>query len=249
MTQLSRLCPQLARTLRRPAPPDGPTAAAPPDGPTAAGPPHVPAAVAAAAIMAALAGLTACGSSVPSAGRAALSPRASSSPASPTVSSPAAGSRPAAAVAECSVAALRVTLDGGAAGAAAGNSYVPLQFTNTSARSCTLPEYPAVAFASGAAGPPIGAPGSLAKGIRASTIVLARQAIAHSWLQIADAANYPAGSCQPVQAKGLLVSFSGTASAAFLAHPFEACARTIRGSDILDVFPLQAGGATRGTAP
>jgi hypothetical protein len=236
MTQLSRLCPQLARSLRWHAPP--------------AAPPRVPIAAAAVVITVVLAGLTACGSTAPSGGQAAGSPRASTSPAaSPTASSPAAGSRPAAALAECSVSALRVTLDAGAAGAAAGNSYVPLQFTNTSARSCTLPEYPAVAFASGAAGPPIGAPGALAKGAQARTIVLARRAIAHAWLQIATAANYPAGSCRPVQAKGLLVSFAGSASAAFLAHPFEACARTMRGTDVLAVFPVQAGRARRGTAP
>jgi hypothetical protein len=244
MTQLARLCPQLARSLRSHAPP--------------ASPPGVPIAAAAVVITAALAGLTACGSTEPSAGQAAGSPRASTSPAaSPTESSPAspaAGSRPAAALAECSVPALRVTLDGSAAGAAAGSSYVPLQFTNTSARSCTLPEYPAVAFASAAAGPPIGALATLAmgtpaKGARARTIVLARRAIAHAWLQIADTANYPAGSCQPVQAKGLLVSFAGTAPAAFLAHPFEACARTMRNSDVLAVFPVQAGRARRGTVP
>jgi hypothetical protein len=231
MTQLLRLCQKLARALRWHAPP------------------NVPIAAAAVAIAAALAGVTACGSAAPSGGQAAA-PRASTSPtASATASSPAGGSRPAAAVAQCSVSALRVRLDGSAAGAAAGNSYVPLEFTNTSARSCTLPEYPAVAFASGAAGPPIGEPATLAKETHARALVLARQAIAHSWLQIADAANYPASSCRPVRANGLLVSFAGSAAAAFLAYPFEACTRTMPGTEILAVFPVQAGRARRGTAP
>jgi Protein of unknown function (DUF4232) len=257
MTQLSRLCPQWAgprRRLAAPAvlargddPPRPPAVLAGGDDPPR--PPAVATAAAAAAIIAALAGLTACGSAAPG-GQAAASPPASNSPAaSHSASSPTAGSRPAAAVAECSVSALRVRLDGSAAGAAAGNSYVPLEFTNTSARSCTLPEYPAVAFASGAAGPSIGAPAALARGTHPRTIVLAPRALAHSWLQIAAAANYPASTCKPVQAKGLLVSFAGSTPAAFLAHPFEACAAAMRGTDVLAVFPVQEGKANRGSAP
>jgi hypothetical protein len=234
MTQLSRLWAQVARALRWHA------------SPATAG--KVPTAAAAAAIMAALGGLAGCGSAAPGS-QSAASPRGSSPAVSPPVVSPTAGSRPAAAIAQCSALALRVRLDAGAAGAAAGNSYVPLEFTNNTAKTCTLPEYPAVAFASGAAGPPIGAAAALVPGAHARTIVLAPRAIAHSWLQIADVANYPASSCKPVQAEGLLVSFAGSAQAAYLAHPFLACAKAIRGADILDVYPVQAGRAKRGTAP
>jgi len=228
--QLSRLCQQSARALRwhgRPA-----------------GPPGVPIA-AVIAIMTAVAGLAGCGSAAPSGGQGAASPRGSGSP---TVS-PTAGSGPAAALAQCSASALRVRLDGDAAGAAGGNSYVPLEFTNTSAKTCTLPEYPAVAFASAASGPPIGGAAALAPGTHARTTVLPPRAVAHSWLQVAAVANYPASSCHPVQAKGLLVSFAGSPRAAFVAHPFLACAKTMRGADILDVFPIQGGRAKRGTAP
>lgn len=228
--QLSRLCPQLARALRwrgRPA-----------------GPPGVPMA-AAVAIMTAAAGLAGCGSAAPPGGQGAASPRASRSPAV----SPTAGSRPAAALAQCSALALRVKLDGSAAGAAGGNSYVPLVCTNTSVKTCTLPEYPAVAFASAAAGPPIGGAAALVPAAHARTTVLAPRAFAHAWLQIAAVANYPARSCRPVQAKGLLVSFAGSAQAAFVAHPFLACAKAMRGAEILDVSPIQAGRAKRGTAP
>jgi hypothetical protein len=233
--QLSRLCPQLTRALRWHARP--------------AVPPAVPMAAAAAAIMAALASLSGCGSAAPSAGQGAASPHASSPMASPPVVSPTSGSRPAAAVAQCSAPALRIRLDGSAAGAAAGNYYVPLEFTNTTVKSCTLPEYPAVAFTSDATGPPIGGAAALAPGAHARTTVLAPRAVAHSWLQIADVANYPASTCKPVQAKGLLVSFAGSAQAAFLGHPFLVCAKAMRGTDILYVFPVQTGRAKRGTAP
>jgi hypothetical protein len=231
MMQLSRLCPQLARAFRW----RGRTALA---------------AAAVVATMTVVAGLAGCGSAAPSGGQGASSPRASGSPTvSPSVVSPTSGSGPAAALAQCSAVALRVRLDGSAAGAAGGNSYVPLVFTNTSAKTCTLPEYPAVAFASAAAGPPIGGAAALAPGAHARTTVLAPRAVAHSWLQIAAVANYPASSCRPVQAKGLLVSFAGSPEAAFLAHPFLVCAKAMRGADILDVFPIQAGRAKRGTAP
>jgi hypothetical protein len=192
--------------------------------------------VSVAAGLASIAGLAACGSvAAPPGSQPTAGPRASTGPAS--------------VVATCAASALRVTLDGDAAGAAAGSSYVPLDFANTSSTSCKLPSYPAVAFASGAAGPQIGTPATLENGTHASTIVLAPHGVAHAWLQIVDVANYPAGQCKPVQARGLRVSFTGTDATAFLAHPFQACAKAVHGSDVLAVFPVQAGQAKRGTAP
>jgi Protein of unknown function (DUF4232) len=186
-------------------------------------------------------GLTAMGL----AGMAALAGCGSAAPParSQAASSPSAGS----AAAACNSTAIRVTLDGSAAGVAAGTSYVPLEFTNTTARSCRLPDYPAVSFAAGAAGGRIGAPAAVA-GKRAGTVVLGPHGVAHAWLQIADVANVPAARCQPVQAGGLRVTLAGSATPAFLAHPFQACSAAT-GQDILAVYPLQAGQARRGGAP
>lgn len=149
----------------------------------------------------------------------------------------------------CKTTELQVTLDLAAAGVAAGSSYVPLEFTNASASACTLAGYPAVVFSSGVAGPQIGSAGSAQVSTHTSTLVLAPGGVAHAWLQILDVANYPSGQCKPVQASGLRVSFGGTQTAAYLAHPFQACQNVLRGSDVLAVFPVQPGRARRGTAP
>jgi Protein of unknown function (DUF4232) len=180
-------------------------------------------------------------------------PAPAGGPAGATVSSPAAGSPAAsgastpATVTACATPALRVTLDSSAAGAAAGSSFVPLEFTNASGASCTLAGYPAVAFASGTGGPQIGAAAAAEASTHPATLVLAPGGVAHAWLQIVDVGNYPASQCQPVTAGGLRVGFTG--AAAFLAHPFQACAKTVHGSDVLAVFPVQAGVPQRGTAP
>jgi Protein of unknown function (DUF4232) len=177
-------------------------------------------------------GLTACGSAAAPAGAPAEPGRSASS-----------------ATLACTTPHLRVTLDAGAAGAAAGSSYVPLVFDNASSASCTLGGYPAVTFAAGLAGPQIGTAAALARGIRAATLVLAPGSVAHAWLQILDVASYPASKCKSVQANGLRVALAGTPTAAFLAHPFQTCANGVAGSTVLAVFPVQAGPARRGTAP
>lgn len=199
-----------------------------------------------------------CGSAAaPSAGQAGAASGTSpadtgpsgTSPAGTATSSPATagGSKPA--TVACATSELMVTLVSSAAGAAAGSSYVPLEFTNASGRSCTLAGYPAVAFASGTGGPQIGAAATAETSTHPATLVLAPGGVAHAWLQIVDVGNYPASTCKPVTAGGLRVGFSGTATAAFLAHPFQACAKTVHGSDVLAVFPVQAGAPQRGTAP
>jgi hypothetical protein len=190
-----------------------------------------------------------CGSAAaPSGGPAGAA--SGTSPAGVATSSPATagGSKPAT-VAACATSELKVTLVSSAAGAAAGSSYVPLEFTNASGRSCTLAGYPAVAFASGTGGPQIGTAASAETSTHPATLVLAPGGVAHAWLQIVDVGNYPASQCKPVTAGGLRVGFSGTATAAFLAHPFQACAKAVHGSDVLAVFPLQPGAPRRGTAP
>jgi hypothetical protein len=151
--------------------------------------------------------------------------------------------------AACASGSLHVALDAGAAGVAAGSSFVPLDFTNATRASCTLSGHPAVGFASSLAGPLIGTEGSAAKGVQSASLVLAPGEVAHAWLQILNVANYPADECKLAQASGLRVGFGSTQAATFLAHPFQACSSGTRGSDVLAVYPVQAGPAKRGTAP
>jgi Domain of unknown function (DUF4232) len=193
---------------------------------------------------------TACGSAAaPGTGQAAgaSSPAAhrSTSPASPDAH----GSPSGAALTACVTSQLRVTLDTGAAGVAAGSSYVPLEFTNASGHACTLSGYPAVTFASSAGGQQIGTAAVAEVTTSPVLFTLASGGTAHAWLQIADVASYPASKCKPVQAHGLRVGFASTQAAAFLPHSFQACTRAIPGSTVLAVFPVQAGQAERGTAP
>jgi hypothetical protein len=197
---------------------------------------------------AALALIAAAGAACGSAAAPGTGPPAAaggSSPASPGAH----GSPSGDALSACATSELKVMLDTSAAGVAAGSSYVPLEFINASGTDCTLSGYPAVTFASGAGGPQIGT--AAATEVKTSPVMftLAPGGTAHAWLQIADVASYPASQCRPVQAGGLRVGFTGTQDAAFLPHSFQACARAIPGSTVLAVFPVQAGQATRGTAP
>jgi len=111
-----------------------------------------------------------------------------------------------------------------------------------------LPSYPGVTFASGAGGPAIGPPAVQQDKTAAQTVVLAPGQLAHSWLQIVAAANYPAARCHPVTAQGLLVNLS-SGPASFVADQVPACAQQPPGSAILTVFPVRLGQAQRGTVP
>jgi hypothetical protein len=142
-----------------------------------------------------------------------------------------------------------IRVDTSAAGVAAGSSLLPLEFHNISSRACTLPGYAAVSFAAGSAGPDIGTPAVQENSSSAAALVLQPGTFAHAWLQITDAANYPASACKPVTAGGLRVSFTTTTGSAFVPQHVTACARQPQDSTVLAVFPLQAGKAKRGTAP
>ena len=216
--------------------------------------PAIRTAVGIAALACAATAVAACGSASPAAsGRAGQGLAGSAAPASAPPASVPAGpetSTPAGATtAICLTSELKVTLDSDAAGAAAGTSYVPLEFTNVSAGTCVLSGYPAVAFASGAGGQQIGTAAAAAQAAHSAGITLGPGDVAHAWLQIADVASYPATKCKPVRADGLRVAPSGTQAAAFLPHSFQACANSMPGTTLLAVFPVQPGQAQRGTAP
>lgn len=186
-------------------------------------------------------GNLAIGGSAPGPGSGGSQPAASGASPTTAASQAAAGT--------CPTSALKVTLDMSAAGAATGSSFVPLQFENVSASSCMLPGYPVVSFAAAASGPQIG-PAAVEQATGSpAPLVLAPGHYAHSWLQILDAANFPARTCKPVTARGFRVAIAGSASAAFVARSVSTCSQTEHGSTILAVFPVRAGLATRGTAP
>ncbi len=189
------------------------------------------------------------GSGSPAAGRATGTAPATNSASTSNPAAAPSGSRAANASRTCASSALKVVLDTSAAGAAAGSSFVPLQFKNVSASSCTLPGFPAVSFATTAAGPQIGSAAVRQHSSKAAALILAPGQYAHAWLQILDAATFPASRCKPVVARGLRVAFTNAASAAFVPRSIPTCSLTQHGSNVLAVFPVQAGIASRGTAP
>jgi hypothetical protein len=210
-----------------------------------------------AAAMAAL--LTACGSanapqsgSSPAAGGTASShqtqhPGAAGS-ASP-ISSPASPGPGTTGLADCQSSSLQVTVDTGQAGSAAGSTYYPVDFTNTSTSACGMYGYPGISFvtAGSSAGTQIGAAAQENPAFGKLTVRLAPGGVAHAWLQVATAGNYPASTCQPQTVDWLKVFPPDQTAAIYVSHSFDACASM--GTQLLFVMPVRAGQGVRGVTP
>ncbi len=137
---------------------------------------------------------------------------------------------PAAQAVTCQLAAVRVTLDPGLAGIAAGTSYIPLDFTNISAAPCRIGGYP------------------VDHNLAAQNLTLAAGRAVHVWLHVADVMNLPAARCQPMAAAGLMVALPGQQSAIFIGHALTTCHKQVNGIQLLTVEPFQPGLARQGTA-
>ena len=136
----------------------------------------------------------------------------------------------------CSTSGLEVWLGLGEGGAAAGSSYYPLEFTNTSNRRCRLSGFPGVSAVSG------GQLGSAAERNRSRPtyhVTLVPGATAHTVLQIVDVGNFPSGKCKPAKANVLRVYPPGQFTAAEIPFSFRAC--SAKGPLFLSVEPVQPG--------
>ena len=193
-------------------------------------------------------GTTASQSSAPSSA-------ATSGPASPGTapgaSTPAAGpssrSSAGSGLAACSTSALSVSLDSNQGGGAAGSTYLPINFTNTSGAKCALYGYPGVSFVTGPGGTQIGAAATRASGASSVSVTLAAHATAHAWLQVVEAGNYPASTCQPVTAHWLKVYPPGNTAASYIGHSFPACSSGK--ATVLTVMPVRSGAGVQGQVP
>jgi hypothetical protein len=192
--------------------------------------------------------------SSPSSAPALASPApASSVPASPAPASPAPAGPPSTtpkpALAACRTASLRITIDDSRASGAAGSTYYPLNFTNTSAAPCGLYGYPGISFATAPAstGAQIGAAARRNGAFAKVAVRLAAGGTAHAWLQVTVAANYPASTCRPVTASWLRVYPPGETAAGYVGHTFNACSAT--STALLAVLPVRAGHALAGITP
>ena len=149
----------------------------------------------------------------------------------------------------CRSAALKVTVDSSQAGGAAGSAYYPVNFTNTSAAACGLYGYPGMSFvtAAGGAGRQIGAAAQRDPAFAKLSVRLPAGGVAHAWLQVAQAGNYPASACQPVTAHWLRVFPPGDTAASYVDVSFSACATA--SAHLLTVTPVRSGRGVRGVTP
>jgi hypothetical protein len=136
-------------------------------------------------------------SSAPSATPAVGLSSPSATTSAPDTTPSASGSGP------CQSNALKVTL--GKGGAAAGTAYYPILFTNVSSATCTLYGFPGVSFTGETYQVQVGPAATRNHSSPEATVTLAPGAVASSLIAVADAQNYPPGSCGLTTASGILV--------------------------------------------
>jgi hypothetical protein len=149
----------------------------------------------------------------------------------------------------CQPSSLQVTVNASQAGGAAGSTYYPVDFANTSSSPCGLYGYPGMSFvtAGDGGGSQIGAAAQENPGFGKVPVRLAAGGMAHAWLQVAQAANFPAGTCQPVTAHWLRVFAPGLTQALYVNHAFDACSSS--STPLLTVMPVRPGQGVQGTTP
>lgn len=140
-------------------------------------------------------------------------------------------------VAACATSHLRVWY-GSPAGAAAGSSYIPLEFSNIGTTTCALYGFPGVSGVT-ADGVQLGSPARWNHVIAPRTVVLTPGSTAHDILQMVDVFNYPAGTCKPVKADGLRVYPPNQKASATVPFSFWACSKA--GPTYLGVDAVNAG--------
>jgi hypothetical protein len=157
-----------------------------------------------------------------------------------TTSPPAGATSPAQAAgpAPCATSALKVAVPTGQGNAAAGSSYYPVQFTNSSGHSCTLYGYPGVSFVSAAGGSQIGAAATRNAAMPRTVITLASGQTVHAELQVADAQNYPAADCGLVTAHWLKVYPPNQTAPLYASFTAATCSKP---KVILSVQAIQSG--------
>lgn len=216
--------------------------------------------VAAVSLTAAVAAVAACGSS---GSHPAASGGSASSPTSPGSGSANGGGTPTSSsgsgptakpsghsepmITTCTTSALTVSINTGQGGGAAGSTYVPIDFTNSSSRACEMYGFPGVSFVTGRGGSQIGAAAARNSGFSSVAITVAAHGSAHAWLQVAEAGNYPASTCKQVTANWLKVFPPGNTEAAYVSHSFQACSSTK--VNVLSVVPIRSGPGVQGKVP
>ena len=154
-----------------------------------------------------------------------------------TVPAAQAAAKSAATVATCATSQLRVWY-GEPAGAAAGSSYIPLEFTNIGTADCALDGFPGISGVT-AGGAELGTSATWNHVIQPGLVVLEPGDTSHVILQVTDVYNYPTSTCAPTEAYGLRVYPPNQTASVVLPFAFEACSKS--GPTYLSVDPVNAG--------
>jgi hypothetical protein len=167
---------------------------------------------------------------------ATTNPAPSSATTNPAPSSPAPTGPP-----SCRTSALAASI--GPGNGAAGSTYYPIEFTNTSSATCTLYGYPGVSFVT-ASGAQLGAAATEDPTYPRQLVTLTPGTVAHAELRVTDALNYPSPACQVVTAHRLRVFPPGQTNPLSLTLDARACA--ITSVQILSVQTVQPGNGLAG---
>jgi hypothetical protein len=173
---------------------------------------------------------------------------ARSAPASPA-SSPAASHGSTAAGCSSSVLSAQVDLSQG--GAAAGSTYVPIDFTNHSGSACSMEGYPGVSFVRSPSGGQLGNAATRNPAAPPAMVTLAPGGVAHAILQVAEAGNYSRSACTPVTAHWLKIFPPNQVTAIYAQYEVRACSARLPaklGSQ-LAVYVVRPGAGKAGHAP
>jgi hypothetical protein len=136
-------------------------------------------------------------------------------------------------------------------GAAAGSVYVPIDFTNTSATTCTMTGYPGVSFVSAPHGKQLGTAATRNPAAPPAMVTLAPGAVAHATLQVAQAGNYSPAACAPVAAHWLRIFPPNQTAAIYARYGARACSARLpaRLGSQLAVYVVRPGAGKAGQGP
>jgi hypothetical protein len=178
----------------------------------------------------------------PSAGpnRATTTPDSTVNPGGPdqTVSPTATTTPGTAAAPACATSALHVTVPASSGGAAAGSTYYPVQFVNTSSSPCTLYGYPGVSFVTAVGGSQIGIPATRNPTFAARLVTLSPGQTVHAELQVGVAQNYPSTDCGLVTAHWLKIYPPNQTAPVYVSFTAPTCSKP---KTILSVQTVQTG--------
>jgi hypothetical protein len=140
----------------------------------------------------------------------------------------------------CATSALHATI--GLGNGAAGSTYLPITFTNTSGTSCTLYGYPGVSFVSDpSGGPQIGAAATRNPQTPSQVVTLAAGATAHATLQLVTAQNFPPSKCKITTAHWLRVYPPGETAPIYLKFKAQVCGGGPHAHGVLSIQAVQSG--------